>query len=331
MPKWLTDLFPDLSKNLTPNYVAFLALAGFSILGFPYLLIREKQYALAFLSFIVGLIVFSLLLYVIRSLERSEGTSKELRKLVEQNLKGQADYWSRPMIQLPLPSNYRDRVLNVMDGAIDAAHLCIHAFDPNFNKENIRANIFLPNNAGIRDGDVCNLTIPKFNETHDDLSSFAQRNMMKRDEVVSLRFRPNDGATGKVYVEWRPVGVLTNPDWLDSLAGEMPEGTKRWIYVRIDEPLSRVTTDPSTQFNMTERHEIIVDKDLALIISMPISAKTNLGPECLGVMNIDCRFLRADAYQLYKIYTQVAPFAQRMGEVLTDLLSDRVAIVKFKN
>jgi hypothetical protein len=217
-----------------------------------------------------------------------------------------------------------------MDDAIYSAHLCIHDFNPDFEKENIRANIFLPNSAGIRDGDVCNLTIPKFNETHDDLSSFAQRNMTKTDEV-SLRFRPNDGATGKVYVECRPVGVLTNPDWLNSPRGEKPEGTKRWIYVRIDEPLSRVTTDPSTQFNMTERHENIVDKDLALIVSIPILAKTNIGSECLGVMNIDCRFLRADAYQLYSIYTQVSPFAQRMGEVLTDLLTDRVAIVKFKN
>lgn len=330
MQKWLTDLFPDLLKKLTPNYAAFLSLAVLSLLGFPCLLISAKQYWLAVLSFIIGLFVFSLLLYIMRRLERSEGTSKELRKLVEQNLKGQADYWSRPMIQLPLPSNYRDRVLNVMDDAIDAAHLCILKFDPDFKKENIRANIFLPNSAGIRDGDVCNLTIPKFNETHDSLSSFAQRNMTKTDEV-SLRFRPNDGATGKVYVECRPVGVLTNPVWLDSLAGGIAEGTNRWIYVRIDEPLNRVTTDPSTQFNMTERQENIVDKDLALIVSMPISAKTNIGSECLGVMNIDCRFLRANAHQLYNVYTQVSPFAQRIEEVLTDLLTDRVAILKFKD
>jgi Ca2+/Na+ antiporter len=108
MPKWLTDLFPDLSKNLTPNYAALLALALFAMLGFPYLLISAKQIEFAVLYSIVALIVFLLFLYFLRRLERSEGTSKELRKLVEQNLKGQAGYWSRPMIQLPLPSNYRD-------------------------------------------------------------------------------------------------------------------------------------------------------------------------------------------------------------------------------
>jgi hypothetical protein len=324
---------------------------GICVVAGAFLLTIDPPQILAFLAMLVLSLVMAGWLYVLdgrreaeakrREVEEgrrreAEGTAKALRQVVEFTISEggeQRDLWTRPMLQLPLKESVIDKVFQVFDRAIPEASQALSQFLPNVEPSKVRANVFLPTSEGARDGDVCNLIIPR----HDLAApNGLQRNMHKGDER-SITFRPNQGATGRVFVERRAVGVLTHPAWLNEEDKLKRKEIERWIYVRLhpetdlSKPGDSLRTEKGkSQFEMTDFQNRRVAERMAWIISMPIFLRIDDTLEVVGVFNVDCLEYQVKPYQLRLIYYRVAPFAGVLAGVLRRLPTDRVAIFRFR-
>lgn len=243
------------------------------------------------------------------------------------------DLWTRPILQIPLKQAVLENIIQVFDAALGEVSEALALFDTTPDNPTLRANVFLPTSNGVLAGDVCNLIIPR-----QDLGApdGLQRNMQNLDEL-SLAFRPNQGATGRAFVEGRAVGVLTDPRWQDEKDESKRKKIDRWVYVRLhpDGDLSKPGESPPpplrrSHFEMTNLQDRLVDEKTAWLISMPVLLKMNATPEVVGVFNVDCLDCRLKPEQLRAIYYRVAPFAGVLAGIVHGSPTDRVVIFKFK-
>ena len=265
----------------------------------------------------------------------AEGAEKALRRLVETivPIGGEhRDTWTRPMLQLPLGPDVVRCVFQALELALSEAGEAFSGL-PDANINMLRANVFLPTSEGVRDGDVCNLIIPR----HENYApNGLQLNMRKGDEL-KITFRPNQGATGRVFVERRAVGVLTHPDWLNEQDKSKREKIERWIWVELhpgadlSKPGESLRTELGiSHFEMNALQDRQVAEDLTWIISMPIFLKIGSKVEVVGVFNVDCLGYQLKPEKLRSIFYRVAPFAGVLSGVMQGLPTDRVAILRFR-
>ncbi len=271
-----------------------------------------------------------------KSQKEAEGVAKALGQVLKHSLPKAGenrDCWTRPMLQLPLGQTVVDNVFQVFDAALREASQALREVMPGAEISKVRANVFLPTCDGVRAGDVCNLIIPR-----DELaaSQGLQRNMQKHDELA-ITFRPNQGATGRAFVERRAIGVLTQRAWLDEKDSSKRKEIDRWAYVRLhpDADLTPTGDGVFTEsgkrgFEMTGFQNRRVADRTAWIISMPIFLKIDGTLEVVGVFNVDCLEYRVMPAQLRAIYYRVLPFAGVLSGVLGGLPADRVAIFRFR-
>lgn len=324
----------DFMKYFTNLPGPLLLILGINAVAGKFLLGKDPPQVGPFVLILCLSIVLACLLYVLdRRRGKAERTVQELRQQVEATVgkRGeQRDFWTRPMLQLPLRRTVIDEVFLVFDLALRVAAHSLRQVIPDAEPTKVRANVFLPTSEGARDGDVCSLVIPR-----DDLAApqGLQRNMDKEDER-SITFRPNQGVTGRVFAEKRAIAVLTNPAWLGQEDPSKRRDVERWVYVRLHPDADfRQAGDSlfteSGKFEMTEFHNRRVAERLAWIISMPIVLKINKCLEVVGVFNVDCLEYQAKPEQLRAIYYSVAPFAGVLSGLLRELPTDRVAIFRF--
>lgn len=264
-----------------------------------------------------------------------EKAREELPGVIKSLLtKGEAqrDIWTRPMLQLPLPEAVFDEVFQVFDAALREASRFFEFVDE-FEDSNLRVNLFLPRSEGARNGDVCDLVIPTHPQAAPD---GLQKNMQAVDERA-VTFRPNQGATGRVFAEKRAVGVLTHPAWLNETDNVRQKEIERWVYVRLhpEADLSKPgeglrTATGKSPFEMTDFQNRRVAETLAWIISVPIFLKIDEALEVVGVFNLDCLDYQITPEQLRRIYYSIAPFAGALSGVVHALPTDRVAIVRVR-
>jgi hypothetical protein len=239
------------------------------------------------------------------------------------------------MLQQPLPPTDVASVFPVFDAALTEATQALREIFKDAEGSKIRVNLFLPTSDGARFGDVCDLTIPR-----DKLNApeGLQRNM-PREEALRISFRPNQGATGRVFVEGRAIGTLTNPTWLAKKDTPEQKDLDRWVYVRLhpesgfDEHGKSVLTEsgePVSGFEMTDFQNHVVSGNLAWIVSMPVFLRTDSALEVVGVFNVDCLDYQLKPEQLRALYYRIVPFAGALSGVLRRLPTDRVAIFRFR-
>jgi len=275
---------------------------------------------------------------VVQNYEDLAGKSsgpEQLRRVIEQSLCDKhepRDFWTRPMLRLPLPGTVVDRALGVFEETIKVAGQSLREAIAGAKLDRVRANVFLPTSHYIADGDVCTLTIPVIDPNK---QTRLQKNMANDRREVSIAFRPNEGATGKVFAKKQAVGVVTNPTWLGEKNKDKRKEIERWVYVPlhpeedVSETSKSVCTESGKQdFNMRDFHNKSVEEDLTWIISMPIFACIKDRTEVVGVFNVDCREYQVEPKVLRAIYYRVVPFAGAVAGVLHDLPVDRVAIFK---
>jgi hypothetical protein len=246
--------------------------------------------------------------------------------------KEQRDVWTRPMLHLPLQETVVEKVFRVFNATLDEAARSVRDLVPDADCDNIRANIFLPTSEGARDGDVCNLVIPSAPFATEGV----QVNMKKGDEI-KITFRPNQGATGRVFVEKRAIGVLTHPKWLEETDTSKRKEIERWIYVQLhpNADLSQRGDALKTElgkspFEMPDFTNRRVAESLAWIISMPIFLETKEAIEVVGVFNVDCLEQQLKPQQLRAVYYRLAPFAGVLSGAMRGLSADRVAIFRIR-
>lgn len=265
---------------------------------------------------------------------QNRGVADSLRSVVERSLGTSSqhrDSWSRPMLRWPFTPEKIEAVIDIIKSCRDvtAALVQKEVNGNEFRDGNIRANVFLPDSQGARAGDVCNLRIPVV-ETHAPLG--LQRGMDKADER-SLLFRPNQGATGRVFVEGRAIGALTKPAWLNAKTDEERGSVKRWMYVPLrpdkDAPTLHDLTASGEQFELSIWHERKIHNRLAWIISLPLMIRYEGTLEVVGVLSVDCLEHIIEPSAIRRIFYQIAPFAGALSGILHDVPTDRVVIFRF--
>lgn len=264
-------------------------------------------------------------------------TEKEVMQSVVQEKYGASarlqDSWSRPMLRWPFEPVTIEEVFGILTSCrkLAAELVCKQVGDKDFKDENIRANVFLPDSQGAREGDVCNLCIPVV-PTH--APDGLQRGMDKADER-SLLFRPNQGATGRVFVEGCAIGALTKPAWLYAKTDEEQRSIKRWIYVPLrpdqDAPTLQDLTASGDQFELSIWQEHKIHNRLAWIISLPLMIRYKDDLEVVGVLNVDCLEHVIEPSAIREIFYQIAPFAGALSGILHDVPTDRVMIFRFSS
>jgi hypothetical protein len=237
--------------------------------------------------------------------------------------------WSRPILRLPLKQSTVDDVFKVFDSAVAETCRVLAAFqNQGSSAAVVRTNIFLPTIEGATFGDVCTLRIP----THNIAAQTGLQRNMNLPAERNLMFRPNQGATGRAFVEQRSIGVLTDPGWTQMENTQAKRKLYRWIYVRLSPTEDfRQPVQPSTdtlQFEMTDYQERRIAENVTWIISMPIFWKGRRGFETVGVFNIDCLDSQVTREQLRAIYYRVVPFAGVLAGVLRSIPTDRITISK---
>jgi hypothetical protein len=283
---------------------------------------------------IIGLVIILLLSIVIGGLSyntdqrrlKAEGEAKGLRTAIEW-----LGVWTRPMLRQPLKPAAYSEVDRVFEAAIgEACQALSEVGDIEVDPSNVRANVFLPSREGTREGDVCTLAIPR-HETY--AVNHLQRHMTDANER-GISFRPNQGATGRVFVEGAAVGVLTNPDWLKPENMSKRENLERWINVRLH-PDQNLDEDQfksvgsgtfGQQFEMSHLQDRQASDRLTWIISMPIFLKVDDALEIVGVFNVDCLEHQVKPEQLRAIFYRLAPYAGALAGALHGSPIDRIAI-----
>lgn len=239
---------------------------------------------------------------------------------------GDRDFWTRPMLRLPLDTRIGENALKVLGAAVKAASQSLHEVAPDAAVTDVRANVFLPTCENLHNGDVCSLSIPFVNPTE-------QRRLAKNmsdgpdDAIV---FRPHVGATGRVFIERRAVGVITHPKWLAERKDE-PGRSNRWVDVRLHPDADLGGEDALADevgFNMPAYLNRRVEESLAWIISMPIFLRLEDRLEVVGVFNVDCLKHQIEPSVLRTIFYRIAPLAGALSGVFGGVSFDRVAIFK---
>ena len=175
--------------------------------------------------------------------------------------------WSRVMVNLPLQLNtlqeLERRVGLIWRQAQEKFIELLRNRTPpvTADREYVRANIFLPDNReAVTLGEVCGLFIPK---------GLCQG--MTNEAERRIRFRTNEGLTGRVYTEQRSLGArraLVNADWEAIAFGGMG---------RIED----------RKFQLTQEQITLIDPELRWIISFPLQISKDGDLHTLGTFNVD--------------------------------------------
>lgn len=269
-------------------------------------------------------------------IEQHEKLSKNtLAEVVRQARTGRyhaKDVWCRAMLKRPLKSSILDNAKKVLKSAVSNAGETLCEIMPTADAPRVRANIFLPTTDNIQNGDVCTLAIVEVSRSPE---KYLQVNMKDPIEI-RIPFRPNEGATGTVFVQQKAVGVVVNPKWLD---GDEPTRRElkeeKWIYVELNpsEDLSTpgdslYTKSGKNDFNMSDFLERRVAKDLTWIVSMPIFVAIDGCQEVVGVLNVDCREYWIEPKHLRAIFYRIAPLAGVLSGIFQGLPVDNIAITR---
>lgn len=323
-------------KKLPPPLLLML---GVAIVAAIYLLRLDPPAVLACVVVLVVCLLVAARLYTYDQRLQSEGKlrrdaedrSNALLQKIQTGGKHR-NSWTRPILQMPLEPAVCESIFQVFEAVLDEARESLRLLHSGSDPRRLRANVFLPTSDGVSHGDVCNLIIPHLAPS---AAEGLQLNMQEEDER-SLTFRPNQGATGRVFVEGRAVGVLTNSCWLKEKDEAKRKMIDRWNYVRLhpDADLGEPGESLPHQigkghFEMTKLQDRVVDARTSWLISMPILLRFDSTLEVVGVLNVDSLGLQLKPEQLRVLYYCIAPFAGVLAGIVRELPTDRVAIVRF--
>lgn len=218
--------------------------------------------------------------------------------------------WSRLVPRWPFEPDVSSSVLDLLKGLRSFVHEELKAYiahQTSIPLDHVRTNIFLPETRDARNGDVCTLKIP-----HDPvLAPEGLQAGMQREKERTLAFRPNDGSTGRVFVEQRPGGAQRDDQ------GE-------WRYV----PLTPGEVG-EFDFLLNQFQDQRIDKKLAWVISIPLFVPDGQGDSVIGVLNIDCLEERISPEQMRRVYSRITDARKdtAIANLLAGVKKDRVGII----
>lgn len=173
--------------------------------------------------------------------------------------------WSRTTLK-PIELTDRQRISHTLEGLLAMAQSeysnILRSRNPSVaaDQNNLRINIFLPDTSDVELGEVCGLQIPQ-----------QFQHGMRDPREIQVRFRPNEGLTGRVFTYSKAYGARR--DAAD--AG--------WAAVA----LSGGTIEGGHRFILTEEQINQINSALRWIVSFPLKGAMHGEPRAYGVLNLD--------------------------------------------
>ena len=214
--------------------------------------------------------------------------------------------WSRVTVKVPIePDKLNElagRVRTVRDLAKTrySALLRDRKSPPSqTDPDSVRVNVFLPDTRNVLDGEVCALFIPK-----------GLHHGMKNDAERGLRFRPDEGVTGRVFTQQQPIGTrrtsaIEEWEWID-LEGTGGIGDNK--------------------FQLTQVQMRLIDESLRWIISFPLMVDVAGKPHTAGVLNVDGLSEVLTPEEMQAIYHTLEPTVKDFAKRLARLDKCRITI-----
>jgi len=156
-------------------------------------------------------------------------------------------FWQRVVPKLPLEPAALDEMSPLLEHIRHSSFNCLQTMNSSLQDRQIRANVFLADYSKARDGIAFELFMP----------SELRKNMNHPPEW-QLRFKPGEGATGRVFIEGD-----------QRVTRRLPTEEGEWESV----------------FKMSDELKGKVHKDLKWIVSLPLKDPASQG--ALAVLNID--------------------------------------------
>jgi hypothetical protein len=203
---------------------------------------------------LIGIIIISVMAYKISK------TKSFLKspKLVSQPT------WSRLLPKVPIDGKLKDDLYGQLKRIRERAHYLISNKDKSIGLNQIRINIFIPDTKNANQGEVCSLHIPK--RLHSG---------MKDKDERSIRFRPNEGLTGRVFSYNERLGTRKEKN---------SKGEEEWIQVNVD---SGRSITPDEEYKLTNEQLSLITDRLIWVVSFPLKIEYRGEEEVMGILNID--------------------------------------------
>lgn len=174
------------------------------------------------------------------------------------------------------------------------------AFDP----DHVRANVFLADTRDVQYGEVCGLFIPR--ELHVGMTNEAER---------GLRFRTNQGLTGRVFTQERAFGACCRIDEQDKPI---------WSLVELEGP----SGGGVHQFQMTLEQLRLIDSNLRWIVSFPLKSRMDGQPgRTMGVLNVDGLHTELDHREMRELANVLGHPVEEFAAALDELDKSRITII----
>jgi hypothetical protein len=164
---------------------------------------------------------------------------------------------------------------------------------------NVRINVFLPDTHDGDLGEVCGLKIaPEF-----------QHGMLDEKER-GVRFRPNEGLTGRVFTYSKAFGARRD------------SAEDGWIPVAFDG--GRI--DGGDRFNMSEDQINQINSAIRWIVSFPLTGSFMGEPQTYGVLNVDGLNESVTALEMAKLYQSLLPQVELLATDFFKFEKNRITI-----
>lgn len=182
--------------------------------------------------------------------------------------------------------------------------MAISGFDP----KGVRANVFLPDVTDAGHGEVLALHIPR----GFSINLSPAPSTSKSDMEDELRFRPNEGLTGLVFVAGTAGGA-------SKVRGE-------WTRTFFGEP-TPAAAESTSAFRLNQWQLALIHQDLRWIVSYPLLVEDGKRDQAVGVLNVDgIGFDLTDA-QLRTLKTELHQDADRISREFRQAPAQRLSIV----
>jgi len=260
--------------------------------------------ALGFAAIVVGVIGFIVAMVLLRP--QSSPNNLKAMPSAPTAPKTRAGQWSRVTMKLPIPLNHLNdlsarlqQIRALAQTKYSAILMARNLPAGRIVPDRVRTNVFLPDNKDAIYGEVAGLFIPK-----------GLHHGMKNEAERRVRFRPNEGLTGRVFTMEKAFGALresADSDWqLIHLEGVGGKGDET--------------------FQLTLEQISLIDKELRWIVSFPLKATLDNVAQTFGVLNVDGFTEALSPDEMQSIYNTIKEAADQFAREVFKLEKSRITI-----
>lgn len=239
--------------------MVFVVVAGLGLLGGGYVIYMGNS-AAGVIVLLAAMVLAAIGMYLVRPQGHAiTGPSAAAAKPL-------AD-WSRVTVKLPVPpgplqelSDALHSIRSLAQGKYEALLRARQSQPAAIDANNLRVNVFLPDSQSALQGEVCGMHIP-----------VSLHHGMTDEDERRIRFRPNEGLTGRVFTLEKAFGALRQAE------------DAQWDLILLQGPGGK----GDETFQLTVTQVKLINPALRWIVGFPLSASVSNATQTFGVLNVD--------------------------------------------